>query len=162
MLAGQPCPLAAAADAIVVSNAPDDERWRTIVEAHADLHPGVPVCVEPRAGRRPAGQARVAAPEGSAALTLDDDDPRQVVEPVDRLGSLRRPLCPGPSGLAPGAKSGNVTPNPSEPRRPGKGTFGPNAGPPQGTTLTSEVPTPTEVRHARHRSGTQTPRLHHP
>jgi hypothetical protein len=50
VLAGRPCPLAADADAIVVANAPDDERWRVIVAAHHDLHPGVPVCVEPRGG----------------------------------------------------------------------------------------------------------------
>jgi hypothetical protein len=53
VLAGRACPLAAGADAIVVSSVPDDEVWRAIVGAHADLHPGVPVCVEPRAGHRP-------------------------------------------------------------------------------------------------------------
>lgn len=49
-LAGRPCPLAAAADVIVVANPPDDERWRRLVAAHAGLHPAVPVCVEPRGG----------------------------------------------------------------------------------------------------------------
>jgi ribosomal protein S18 acetylase RimI-like enzyme len=50
VLAGRPCPLVAAADAVVVANAPDDERWRRLVSAHAGLHPDVPVCVEPRTG----------------------------------------------------------------------------------------------------------------
>jgi hypothetical protein len=94
VLAGRRCPLAAGADAIVVSNAPDDERWRAIVDAHAALHPGVPVCVEPRAGRRPASQPRLAASEGAAALTAGDEDPRAVVELVDRLASLHRRAAP--------------------------------------------------------------------
>jgi GNAT superfamily N-acetyltransferase len=46
-LSGEPCPLAADADVIVVSHPPDDARWRELLEAHADLHPGVPVCLEP-------------------------------------------------------------------------------------------------------------------
>ncbi len=52
-LSGRPCPLAAAADAVVVANTPDgDERWQALVAAHTDLHPGVPVCVEHRGGPR--------------------------------------------------------------------------------------------------------------
>jgi hypothetical protein len=45
--------LAAGADAIVVSHPPDTESWRAVREAHARLHPGVPVCIElsPDAGR---------------------------------------------------------------------------------------------------------------
>jgi hypothetical protein len=51
VLAGRPCPLAADADAIAVVNAPpDDDDWRAILAAHGDLHPGVPVWVEPRGG----------------------------------------------------------------------------------------------------------------
>jgi len=49
-LSGEPCPLAAGADAIVVARPPDDERWSEIAASHARLAPGVPVCVEPRAG----------------------------------------------------------------------------------------------------------------
>ena len=88
VLAGQPCPLAAAANAIVISSAPDDERWGALVEGHADLHPGVPVCVEPRAGHR-AGGPPLAAPQG-AATTIDEDEPQMVVDIVDRLASLSR------------------------------------------------------------------------
>jgi ribosomal protein S18 acetylase RimI-like enzyme len=50
VLAGRPCPLAAGADVIVVANAPDEAPWPELVAAHADLHPGVPVCVERRGG----------------------------------------------------------------------------------------------------------------
>jgi acyl carrier protein/RimJ/RimL family protein N-acetyltransferase len=46
MLAGQPCPLAAAADAIVLSRPSEDPAWRTVVDGHGRFHPGVPVCVE--------------------------------------------------------------------------------------------------------------------
>jgi RimJ/RimL family protein N-acetyltransferase len=90
VLAGQPCPLAAGADAIVVSNVPDDERWRTIVEAHRGLHPGVPVCVEARSHRRPQDQARLVAPPGTTAVTLEGEHPRLIVQLVDRLVSMHR------------------------------------------------------------------------
>ena len=50
-LAGHPCPLAAEADAIVVANLPEDgEHWPALLAAHAELHPGVPVCIERRGG----------------------------------------------------------------------------------------------------------------
>src|SRR5262245_6955937 len=52
-LAGVPCPLAAEADAIVVANLPEHgEHWPALLAAHAELHPGVPVCVEHRGGPR--------------------------------------------------------------------------------------------------------------
>lgn len=88
VLAGRPCPLAAAADAIVVSNAPDAERWRAIVAAHAQLHPGVPVFVEPRPG--PPDLPRLAAPEGGPAIAIEEDDACQAVDLVDRLASRHR------------------------------------------------------------------------
>lgn len=82
VLAGRACPLAAGADAIVVSNVPDDAVWRAIVGAHADLHPGVPVCVESCAGRRP--------PAPGGTITLDDDETRVAVAVVDRLARAHR------------------------------------------------------------------------
>jgi hypothetical protein len=86
VLEGRPCPLAAEADAIVVSNAPDDERWHAIVRAHADLHPGVPVCVEPRSG--PAGRPRFVPRDGERVAVIgDEEDPRAVVALVDRLAA---------------------------------------------------------------------------
>lgn len=45
-LRGQTCPLAAGADAIVVSHARHDDGWLALPDAHAHLHRGVPVCVE--------------------------------------------------------------------------------------------------------------------
>jgi hypothetical protein len=80
--------LAAAANAIVISSAPADERWGALVEGHADLHPGVPVCVERRAGHR-AGGPPLAAPPW-AATTIDEDEPQVVVDIVDRLACLPR------------------------------------------------------------------------
>jgi len=93
VLAGRPCPLAAEADAIVVSNVPDDERWHAIVDGHADLHPGVPVCVEPRAG--PPGRPRFAPKAGSDAVVIDDEDGQVVVVLVDRLAAEHRRTRPG-------------------------------------------------------------------
>jgi hypothetical protein len=46
-LDGEPCPLATAADVVVVAHRPDDGKWRELVAAHAKVHPGVPVCLEP-------------------------------------------------------------------------------------------------------------------
>ncbi|HEX6570008.1 MAG TPA: hypothetical protein VF015_12610, partial [Acidimicrobiales bacterium] len=63
----EPCPLAEGADAVVVSRPRDDERWRAVVAAHPRVHPGVPVCIEPRPG---ADQV---------------DDPRLVVSILDRV-----------------------------------------------------------------------------
>jgi hypothetical protein len=84
-LAGKPCPLAAEADAVVVSHVADDERWDALVAAHPHVHPGVPVCVEvPRGVKPPAGDpdvAQVSADEGDAA----------VVAFVNRLARPRPP-----------------------------------------------------------------------
>jgi hypothetical protein len=44
---GRPCPLAAGADAIVVALRPDDPHGPALVDAHARLHPDVPVYTEP-------------------------------------------------------------------------------------------------------------------
>lgn len=46
-LSGQPCPLVTGADVVVVSRPPDQHRLRDLIAAHAALHPGVPVCIEP-------------------------------------------------------------------------------------------------------------------
>ncbi len=94
-LAGEPCPLVAGADAVVVSRPRDDERWRSLVDAHARAHPGVPVCVEPRPGG-------------------DVDDPRLVVSIIDRVTAAVRRGDVGTiaSGQeAPGARALNVERN---------------------------------------------------
>jgi hypothetical protein len=46
-LEGEPCPLAAEADVVVVSHPPDAAAWADLLAAHAAVHPGVPVCLEP-------------------------------------------------------------------------------------------------------------------
>ena len=45
-LVGERCPLAAEADAIVMSDPPCDDRWRALLAGHADAHPDVPLFVE--------------------------------------------------------------------------------------------------------------------
>jgi len=52
VLAGRPCPLAAAADAVVVVTPADDDVWPAVVAAHAELSAGVPVCIDPLTGPR--------------------------------------------------------------------------------------------------------------
>ena len=43
-MAGLPCPLASGADVVVMPDV-DAEPWRSLASAHAELHPGVPVCI---------------------------------------------------------------------------------------------------------------------
>ena len=88
VLAGRPCPLAAGADAVVVSHPPDEDEWEDLVEGHARLHPGVPVCVEPRAPRPGAAAAPPATP--GEVEVIDDDDPRYVVSVVGRRAAAHR------------------------------------------------------------------------
>ena len=101
VLAGRPCPLAEAADVIVASNIPDDERWRRVVDAHADLHPGVPVCVERRTAP-PDGPSVTPAGASAEVTVAAGDDPRELVALVDRLAAhhRRRPTAgpPDPPG----------------------------------------------------------------
>jgi hypothetical protein len=47
LMRGQPCRLASAADVIIVNHPIDDDHWRDLMAGHADVHPGVPVCIEP-------------------------------------------------------------------------------------------------------------------
>ena len=48
-LDGRVCPLAEGADVIVVARPPSDARTQSLIEAHAHLHPNVPVIVHRRA-----------------------------------------------------------------------------------------------------------------
>ncbi len=45
-LEGRACPLAAGADGIIVVPRPDDPRWTALLDAHARLHPTVPVVIQ--------------------------------------------------------------------------------------------------------------------
>jgi ribosomal protein S18 acetylase RimI-like enzyme len=102
VVAGRPCPLAATADAIVVSNAPDDDRWRALLGAHTALHPGVPVCVERRVGRGHRDQPQPETPDRGSAVALDENqDPRMIVDLVDRLASRHRIASCDPTAPAP-------------------------------------------------------------
>jgi hypothetical protein len=79
-LEGRPCPLAATADAIVVSRPPADDRWAALPAAHRRVHAGVPVCLEV-AGR--------SGPDG------DDAAPARA-ELLDRVAQMARPASPPP------------------------------------------------------------------
>jgi hypothetical protein len=54
VLAGVACPLALGADVIVVSHPTGADPWEAVRAAHAELHPGIPVCVEVPRGEGPA------------------------------------------------------------------------------------------------------------
>ena len=87
-LAGEPCPLAAGADAIVVTHPPDTDAWQAVRAAHPHLHPGVPVCIE-----LPRGGGDAAPGETPAPLRGDLD----VVALVQRLAQDRHPPGEPPS-----------------------------------------------------------------
>jgi hypothetical protein len=86
VLSGEPCPLAAGADVIVVTRPPDTDSWSTLRSAHPRLHPGVPICVEltPEA---------VDAATGETILPAPDAD---VVAIVQQLAQSR--VSDGPAG----------------------------------------------------------------
>jgi hypothetical protein len=71
-LEGRPCPLAADADVIVLARPPADERTRELLEAHADLHRGVPVLVQRAAGEPgdPACSLRAGSTGAEVVATL--------------------------------------------------------------------------------------------
>jgi hypothetical protein len=81
-LDGKPCPLAAGADAIVVSHPRDDDRWAALPLAHAELHPGIPVCVQLRGTDPP--------PPGLPNLPAGSDT--DVVAFVERLARTAGPV----------------------------------------------------------------------
>lgn len=56
---GEPCPLAAEADVIVVCGPRDDPAWDAVRSAHPRVHPGIPVVLEPRRGATPQPGERV-------------------------------------------------------------------------------------------------------
>ena len=74
-LRGLPCPLAAAADAIVVSHPLDEAGWRALISAHHDLHGTVPVCLE------------ISSPEDAATVDagVHTTDSAGVVALLERL-----------------------------------------------------------------------------
>jgi hypothetical protein len=100
VLDGRPCPLAAGADAVVVSHPPDDPRWREVAAAHAVQHPGVPVCVEPAAA-----SPEAPLPAGATVVAGDADD-TAVVALVERLARRLGPLGPRPAGQGAGEGPG--------------------------------------------------------
>jgi hypothetical protein len=77
--AGRPCALAAGADVVVVSYPLDAPAWDDLLSGHAQLHPGVPVLVEGRAGGK--------VPEG--VVPLGTHDPAAIVDHVARHGRAR-------------------------------------------------------------------------
>jgi hypothetical protein len=84
-LSGQPCPLAAGADVIVVSRPPDADRWHDLLAAHADVHPGVPICLEPAKSSPAAGFAGSVCPAGGQpdVVSFVTDLARHDLQPPD-------------------------------------------------------------------------------
>ena len=101
VLDGKPCPLAAGADAVVAAWSPEDELGDEIRRSHSRLHPGVPVCIEPRPGHVPPA----AVPPGVVPVPAGDDPAgTAVVALVDRLARSHRDRtgrAPGRSGPPP-------------------------------------------------------------
>lgn len=86
---GEPCPLVTGADVVVVAHPPDDEAWQALRTAHHEVHAGVPVCVELRAGTEVVpGEVEVPARGGAGGTGADRD--RAVVRFVERLARRTR------------------------------------------------------------------------
>ena len=66
-LQGEPCPLAEAADVIVMALPPSDTRSRDLLAAHARLHPGVPIVVQTTAKRAALDATGCSISSGSSA-----------------------------------------------------------------------------------------------
>jgi hypothetical protein len=79
LAAGRPCALAAGADVVVVSYPTDAPACDDLLRGHAQLHPGVPVLVEGRAGGT--------VPEG--AVRLATHDPATIVAHVAKHAAPR-------------------------------------------------------------------------
>ena len=88
-LAGEPCPLASTADLVVDSLSSDTSAGRALLDAHARLHPGVPVCVEFPLG------TPVTANQSKLAPNSDD------IAVVALIQRLARPPALPPEARAP-------------------------------------------------------------
>lgn len=80
VLRGEPCPLAANADAIVVLLDPDDERTQQLIEGHRRLSPGVPLLVRPRTG---------ADDHDDACIVVDSSGAGSVAQILALIGAQR-------------------------------------------------------------------------
>lgn len=80
-VSGRPCPLAAQADLIVDSVPPDPGPGEALLEAHSQLHAGVPLCMELAADAGPA--------TWRAELTRDMDD-ATIVRLLERMARRSR------------------------------------------------------------------------
>lgn len=84
-LRGEPCPLAADADAIVLALDLQDPRARALVRAHRSCHPAVPLCVE-----TPARGTPVPLPAGVVHVDRGSSD-------ADLVAALEDVTGPAPS-----------------------------------------------------------------
>lgn len=89
-LIGRPCPLAASADAVVMSHGAPDERWDALLAAHRRVHPGVPVCVEEPAGGGTDVEAGAGADGQVTHLALGEPE-EAVLAAVRRLAAPSSP-----------------------------------------------------------------------
>jgi hypothetical protein len=92
---GGMCPLAAAADAIVIAPRPGDRHWSALSVAHRPLHPGVPVFVQaPAAAGAPGDVPRRMPADRSPADRSPAD--RSAIDEAARAHALRCDDWTGP------------------------------------------------------------------
>jgi GNAT superfamily N-acetyltransferase len=95
LLAGERCPLADGADAVVFALRPDDRRSGEVLAGLRQLHPGVPVCVQQNA-----------APEGSGDAVVRADAPTdEVLAILRRLTGRPAPTTPTTPASTPPAST---------------------------------------------------------
>ncbi len=83
VLEGGSCPLADAADAIVVLLDPADDRTQQLIDSHRRNHPGTPVLVRSKRSGRPVG----APPTDEGCVEIDADPARGVSQLLSLIGS---------------------------------------------------------------------------
>ena len=83
VLEGGSCPLADAADAIVVLLDPDDDRTQQLIDSHRRNHPGTPVLIRSKRSGQPVG----APPTEGGCITIDADTTHGVSQLLSLIGS---------------------------------------------------------------------------
>jgi hypothetical protein len=92
VLEGGSCPLADAADAIVVLLDPDDERTQQLIDSHRRSHPGTPVLVRSMRSGHQVGAPQVPLDEG--CVEIDVDPTRGVSQLLALIGPRHGAMSP--------------------------------------------------------------------
>jgi hypothetical protein len=106
-LTAQGCPLAAAADAVVVAGPAHDGRWTALLEAHRSRHPGVALCVASSAP----GDGETVAATGALRVPMGPGTDATATALIRRVALDHARRADGWSGDAPPPEAGAAPPS---------------------------------------------------